>query len=188
MRINISTLLHHTSAPLLDRMTQVLVGCTLLLRYRSVAVEHGLQDQHRRGGRWALPVVVAMGVALVCLTIGATVMIDLPDTSVMQIPLRGGGALTVQVGPLIEKYYMRVEPSPITLKRRGSMQIDVWYRPIGIGRRHYALRLPAWPMLVLGSAGLLAAVVGWRRAMRTSHSASEGSDAESDIPARAQSR
>jgi hypothetical protein len=124
-----------------------------------------------------------MGFAVLCLTIGATVMIDMPDTSMMRIPLRGGSALTVQVGPLIEKYYMRVEPSPITLHRRGAMQIDVWYRPLGIGRRHFVLRLPAWPMLVLGSVALLAAGVGRRRARRANHPHLAAPFTEGDIPA-----
>jgi hypothetical protein len=132
----------------------------------------------RASGRWKLPVVITTWFALVCLTLGATVTLGLPDTSVIRFPLRGGGALTLQVGPLIEKYYMRVEPSPISLQRRGAMQIDIWYRPIGIGRRHYALRLPAWPMLVLGGGALLAAGIGRRRGMRVAHR--EVSD--SDIP------
>lgn len=146
-------------------------------------MEHGLPEHERASGRWKLPVIVATGFALLCLTLGATVMIALPDTSMMRIPLRGGGALTVQVGPLIEKYYMRVEPSPITLQRRGTMQIDVWYRPLGVGRRHFALHLPAWPMLALGSAALLAAGAGRRRARRAIQRHPETLRGDGDLPA-----
>src|SRR5687768_5045732 len=106
---------------------------------------YDLPDQERSKGRWRLPVVVAMAIALFCLTIAATTFLALPATSVIQVPLPGGGSFSIDIGSLT---YRQVDPTPLTLRSRGTMQVDIWYRPLISGQRHYVVLLPAWPMLV----------------------------------------
>jgi hypothetical protein len=140
---------------------------------------YGLPEQERASGWWKLPVVAAMAIALLCLTIAATTFLALPSTSVIKVPLRGGGSFSIDVGSLT---YKQADPTPISRRSRGTMQVDIWYRPILSSQRHYVVLLPAWPMLVFGGAALLAAGVSRRRATRTTRHRPEVQYSESDIP------